>query len=491
MSAPTMGATTPRAKPVISKRNLFREVYFSLQQNHKRVIATVASASIGIFGLVAGIGITRTRDAQTLNRFDALAATQLTARVQQSDPSKYLVTLPSNAPERLENINGIIAAGTYAEVFVGLSESSGSAGAMGPDQQLPASAARLRSTLDTPAASSGARLDPRLAASKLAAASLPSVDRSTANSPTLYGGAPSALTEFVRATPRQSDAGEQRFPAVLRAVSPGLFPTIQAAFTTGRPFGEGNNTNRDHVAVIGLAVANQLGITSLANRPSVFIGNEPFEVLGIVGDNTVKPELINAVLLPTLTAEKLYETTGTSIEIRTSVNATNLTPGVLSEQIQLALANTQPGAIGVTKPSGLTNAVRDKISGDLNSGFTFLAVLLIALTIATISISTSSAVEARRYEIGLRRALGASRKHIRQQIIIEASLTGVVAAIVGTLTGLLAVLYWSHRNQWHVVQDRITIPAALLAGPLLGILGGIWPAWKASRQEPADTLRSS
>jgi putative ABC transport system permease protein len=135
--------------------------------------------------------------------------------------------------------------------------------------------------------------------------------------------------------------------------------------------------------------------------------------------------------------------------------------------------------------------VRDKISSDLNSGFTFLAALLIALTIATISISTSSAVEARRYEIGLRRALGASRKHIREQIIIEASLTGVVAAIVGTLTGLLAALYWSHHNQWHVVQDRITIPAALLACPLLGILGGIWPAWKASRQEPADTLRSS
>jgi putative ABC transport system permease protein len=325
----------------------------------------------------------------------------------------------------------------------------------------------------------------------LAAASLPSVDRSTANSLALDGGAPSVLTETVRATRRQSDSGEQRFPAVLRAASPGLFPTIQAAFTTGRPFGEGNNANRDHVAVIGLAVANQLGIISLANRPSVFIGDEPFEVLGIVGENTVKPELVNAVLLPTLTAEELYETTDPSIEIRTSVNATNLAPGVLSEQIQLALANAQPGAIGVTKPSGLTNAVRDKISSDLNSGFTFLTVLLIALTIATISISTSSAVEARRYEIGLRRALGASRKHIRQQIIIEASLTGVVAAIIGTLTGLLAVLYWSHHNQWHVVQDRITIPAALLAGPLLGILGGIWPAWKASRQEPADTLRSS
>jgi hypothetical protein len=167
MSAPTIGVTTPRAKPAISKRNLFREVYFSLQQNHKRVIATASSASIGIFGLVAGIGITRTRDAQTLNRFDALAATQLTARVQQTDPSKFLVTLPSNAPERLENINGIIAAGTYAEVFVGLPESPGSPSAMGPDQQLPTSAARLRSTLDTPAPSSGARLDPRLAAANL------------------------------------------------------------------------------------------------------------------------------------------------------------------------------------------------------------------------------------------------------------------------------------------------------------------------------------
>lgn len=418
-----MIVTTPQARPVISKRNLFREVYFSLQQHHRRVIATVASAAIGIFGLVAGIGITRTRDAQTLNRFDALAATQLTARVQQSNPASYPVSLPPNAQDRLESINGIVSAGTYATISL--------------------------------------------------------------NAPT-----ESPSTFRVRATLRETDAGAQSFPALLRAASPGLFPTIQAAFTTGRPFTAGNNTNRDHVAAIGSRVANQLGITSLANRPLVYIGNQHFEVLGIVSENVTKPELVDTVILPTLTAQQLYTMTDPSIEIRTSINATNLPAGFLNQQIQLALANANPEAIQVTQPSGLTNIVRDQISGDLNTGFTFLAALLIALTIATISISTSSAVEARRHEIGLRRALGAARKHIRRQIILEAAFTGAIAAIIGTLTGLLATLYWAQRSQWNVVQDRITIPAALIAGPVLGILGGIWPAWKASRQQPADTLRS-
>jgi putative ABC transport system permease protein len=457
MSAPKLGVTTPRAKPVISKRNLFREVYFSLQQHHKRVIATVASASIGIFGLVAGIGITRTRDAQTLNQFDALAATQLTARVVQSDPASYPVALPPDAIDRLENINGIVSAGTYAHVT-----NSGST-----SEVLGTSA-----TITAQPAVSSSSSQPRSADND---------DR------TQVGGSPFV----VRATPRASDARTQTVAATVLAVSPGLFPTIQTAFATGRPFTEGNNRNADHVAVIGLRVAEKLGIEGLVNRPSLYIGDEHFEILGIADVNTTKPELVNAVMLPAKTAERLYRTTDTALEMRTSVNATNLPADVLNHQIQLALSNSQPEAIEVTKPSALTNTVRDKISSDLNSGFTFLAALLVALTIATISISTSSAVQARIHEIGLRRALGASRKHIRQQIILEACFTGGIAAIVGTLSGLLAIVYWAHRNQWNVVQDRITIPAALLAGPLLGIVGGIWPAWKASRQEPADTLRNT
>ena len=510
MSRSPVSLTTPQARPVISKRNLFREVYFSLRQHHRRVIATVASAAIGIFGLVAGIGITRTRDAQTLNRFDALAATQLTARVQQSNPASYPVTLPPNAQDRLENINGIVSAGTYATISLDSSASTSSFGTrtLNQSQLRRAEGEPARRSLSTPVNPTGKAIGPesRVAAEPSARGSNASnLDLIAANAlnlnfdlnlnfkpnPNLDPNLEEVPSTFlVRATLRETDASAQTFPAILRAASPGLFPTIQVAFTTGRPFTAGNNTNRDHVAVIGSRVANQLGITSLANRPSVYIGNEYFEVLGIVGENVTKPELVNAVILPTLTAQQIYTMTDPSIEIRTSINATNLSADVLTQQIQLALANANPEAIQVTQPSGLTNIVRDQISGDLNTGFTFLAALLITLTIATISISTSSAVEARRHEIGLRRALGAARKHIRRQIILEAAFTGGIAAIIGTLTGLLATLYWAQRSQWNVVQDRITIPAALIAGPLLGILGGIWPAWKASRQQPADTLRS-
>jgi putative ABC transport system permease protein len=116
--------------------------------------------------------------------------------------------------------------------------------------------------------------------------------------------------------------------------------------------------------------------------------------------------------------------------------------------------------------------------------------LLGALTIATIAISTSSALQTRTHEIGLRRALGAARKHIRYQIILEATITGSFAAIIGTIAGLAATLAWAEHNNWKVVQDRFTIPGALIAGPLVGVIGSIWPAWKASRQQPADTLRS-
>ena len=430
-----MSFTVSRARPVLPAKSLLREVYFSLLQHRKRVVGTVASASIGIFGLVAGIGIARTRDAQTLNRFDALAATHWTAKAAQTRSASYFIEIPSDAEARVERINGVVSSGIHASLRTRSTSSSGS----------PSSPPFLK----------------------------------------------------VRATPRESDAGTQSSqssqlsPTFVRAVSPGLFPTIEASFSTGRPFTPNHNVNRDRVCVLGLRAASKLGIDSLYNRPSVYIGTDSFEVIGILDDSATKPELLEAVILPFLTAQQLYQTTDSTLEIRTSVNATNLRPGLLSQRIQLALENSFPDAINVTQPPSLTNEVRDQVSGDLSTGFALLAGLLATLTVATIAISTSSALQTRTHEIGLRRALGAARKHIRYQIILEATVTGAFAAIIGTLAGLLATLAWAEHNHWKVVLDRFTIPGALIAGPLVGIMGSTWPAWKASRQQPADTLRST
>lgn len=426
-----MSLSTFGARPVLAKKSLLREVYFSLLQHRKRVVATMASASIGIFGLVAGIGIARTRDAQTLNRFDTLAATHLTARAEQTPSASYLVSIPADAEERVERINGVVASGLYASL------------------------------------------------------------RTPINSRSVIGNAPSPPTSLrVRVTPRESDAVAPTSPTLVRAASAGFFPAIGASFSTGRAFTANHNTHGDRVCVIGLRAATKLGIDTLYNRPSVYIGSESFEVMGILDATATKPELLDAVILPMSTAEQLYQTFDSSLEIQTSVNATNLKAGVLRRQIQLTLDNSFPNAINVTQPASLTNVVRDQVSGDLSTGFALLAGLLVALTTATIAISTSSALQTRTHEIGLRRALGAARKHIRQQIILEATVTGCAAAIVGTLAGLLATLVWAQHNHWKVVLDRFTIPGALVAGPLVGIVGSMWPAWKASRQQPADTLRS-
>jgi putative ABC transport system permease protein len=446
-----MTLATYRARPVLANKSLLREVYFSLLQHRKRVVATMASASIGIFGLVAGIGISRTRDAQTLNRFDTLAATHLSARAQPTQFSSSTIRIPSDAEARVERINGVVTSGLSASVRAPASNAAGPTSS--PGRTVPLT--NRQAGLDAPT-----------------------------NSPLSPPASPR-----VRSTPRQSDAAPAA-PILVRASSPGLFPAIGASFSTGRPFTANHNTHADRVCVIGLRAANKLGIATLYNRPFVYIGSNSFEVMGILDDSVTKPELLDAVILPFSTAEQLYQTFDTSLEIQTSVNATNLKPGVLRRQIQLTLDNSFPNAINVTQPASLTNVVRDQVSGDLSTGFALLAGLLAALTTATIAISTSSALQTRTHEIGLRRALGAARKHIRQQIILEAAVTGSAAAIVGTLAGLLVTLAWAQHNHWKVVLDSFTIPGALVAGPLVGILGSIWPAWKASRQQPADTLRS-
>jgi len=109
-----------------------------------------------------------------------------------------------------------------------------------------------------------------------------------------------------------------------------------------------------------------------------------------------------------------------------------------------------------------------------------------ALGIANVTLVT---VLERTAEIGLRRALGAGRRHIAAQFLIESMIVGALGGIVGAAGGILGVVAISVARDWTPVLDGRAAAAAPLAGALVGLLAGLYPAGRAAAMQPVDALR--
>jgi putative ABC transport system permease protein len=118
------------------------------------------------------------------------------------------------------------------------------------------------------------------------------------------------------------------------------------------------------------------------------------------------------------------------------------------------------------------------------------AVALLVGAIGIANIMVISVLE-RRGEIGLRRALGATRRHISTQFLAESALLAALGGIAGLLLGALATLVYSlAQNEPWVVPTYVLI-AAPAAGFAIGAIAGLYPAAKAARLSPTEALRAT
>jgi ABC-type antimicrobial peptide transport system permease subunit len=210
-------------------------------------------------------------------------------------------------------------------------------------------------------------------------------------------------------------------------------------------------------------------------------------VIGIISGAQRRRELLDAIVVPEGTAKaRLGLEAPSSLIAETDVGAA----GQVANQIPLALSPNDPDLVTATagwEPSD----VRRGVSEDVSALFLVLGGVALLVGMLGIANVTLVSVLERTGEIGLRRALGAGRRHIAAQFLTESALLGTLAGMVGSATGVVLTVVVAANRGWTPVLDPWLPLVAVLLGAVAGLLAGAYPAWRAARLEPVDALRSA
>jgi putative ABC transport system permease protein len=269
------------------------------------------------------------------------------------------------------------------------------------------------------------------------------------------------------------------------ASSLGLPAAIGTSLAQGRYLNAA--TAREPVAVLGAEAAQLMGIDRIWPGERIWVGSTWFYVAGILNPATLAPGVDTSVLIGFPAAERYFGLDGHPSEIYVrAVNTQTATTAV--DNLLAAQADPQnPNEVTVSQPSDTLTAQADA-AGAFNTLFLGLgAVALLVGAIGVANIMVISVLE-RRQEIGLRRALGATKGQIRTQFLAEAVLLALAGGVAGTAVGAAATAIYAHGKGWAVVIPPQAWAGGLGAALIIGALAGLLPAIRAARLSPTEAL---
>ena len=242
------------------------------------------------------------------------------------------------------------------------------------------------------------------------------------------------------------------------------------------------------MCVLGAAAAQRHGIDRVFSGERIWLDDTWFYVVGILKPAPLTPEIDSEVLVGFGAAEKYLGFDGHPSEIYVKVEPTSETTSV--DSVLGATANPEaPNEVDVSQPSAALVAQADAQSA-LNGLFLGLgAVALLVGAIGVANIMVISVLE-RRSEIGLRRALGATKANIRMQFLFEAILLASIGGAVGIGLGVVSTAAYASTKHWAVVIPPLAWGGGIVASIVIGAVAGLWPALRAARMSPTEALWS-
>jgi putative ABC transport system permease protein len=237
--------------------------------------------------------------------------------------------------------------------------------------------------------------------------------------------------------------------------------------------------------VLGATTAERLGISQTDGSVAVWLGERWFPVVGILEPAPLAPELDPAALVGWPVAEELlgFDGSPTTLYERSPESRVEDVRAVLP-----ASANPEnPEEITVSRPS---DALAAQAAADETLVTLLLALGGVALLVGGIGVANTMviAVLERRSEIGLRRALGATRGHIRIQFLGESVLLAGFGGVGGAALGGAVTAVFAASREWPFALPVWVLVGAAIATILVGALAGAYPAARAARMSPTAAL---
>jgi putative ABC transport system permease protein len=267
------------------------------------------------------------------------------------------------------------------------------------------------------------------------------------------------------------------------AADPTLPSTVGASLARGRFLNAGSG--RYPTVVLGAEAAERLGIDRAGVR--VWLGERWFTVIGILDPVTLDPNLDSAALVGFDAAERLLGADRSASTIYVRADPDDVT-GV--RELLGRTANPEhPEEVEVSRPS---DALEARAAAKTAFTSLFLGLGAVALLVGGVGIANVMVISVleRRSEIGLRRALGATRRHVGAQFLSESLLLAAAGGLAGVLLGALVTTGYAASQGWQTVVPPLAIGGGLAAAAAIGAFAGLYPALRAARMSPTEALRT-
>jgi putative ABC transport system permease protein len=279
--------------------------------------------------------------------------------------------------------------------------------------------------------------------------------------------------------------GETNAIAVLAARTDLLGP-VGGRLTSGTWLNDG--TGQGHAAVLGARAARALGITAVTPDTRVWLGGRWFAVVGIMAANPLAPELDTAALIGWTAARQVLgeDVQVTTVYVRTAESAV----ADVRDRLGRTANPAHPNEVTVERPS---DALTAKEAADRALTGLLLGLGSVALLVGGVGVANTMIISVleRRAEIGLRRALGATRGQIRTQFLAESLLLSALGGCGGVLAGVLITAAYAFAQGWPASIPGWVQLGGLAATVVIGGVAGFYPAVRASRLPPTEALATT